>query len=162
MRRAFTLCVVLLALLVGACGDDDTADPSGTTTSTEPGGLTGSDSDGESGDGRGDDTTDDATDDAAAACEAAARDALPAQAARSFPDNSHNTWAVADSFTDAAGLAVVEAVPSPDDVGYPSFRFVSRCDGDEVVLLGAYALDGGWVLLFTTDAPGASDLAAEG
>ena len=147
MRRAFTLCVVLLALLVGACGDDDTADPSGTTTSTEPGGLTGSDSDGESGDGGGDDTTD---------------DARPAPAARAFPDNSHNTWAVADSFTDAAGLAVVEAVPSPDDVGYPSFRFVSRCDGDEVVLLGAYALDGGWVLLFTTDAPGASDLAAEG
>ena len=145
MRRALPL-VLVLVLIAVACGDDDSTSSAPPTTA-EPTGLA-SDGDGATPDS-----------DEESECEALARAAAPAQAPDSFTDYHHITWAVAGTSTDEAGRAVVEVVPTPDDVGYPRFRFVSRCDGDDVVFLGSYALDGGaWVLLFTTDEPGASDL----
>jgi hypothetical protein len=147
MRRALIPLVVVLALIAVACGDDDST-TSAPPTTAEPSGLAGGDDD---------PAVDDS--DEASECEELASSAAAGQAADSFPDNPHNTWAVAGTSTDGAGRAVVEVVPTPDDVGYPRFRFVSRCEGDEVVHLGAYALDGSsWVLLFTTNEPGASDL----
>ena len=156
MRRTLAATWCALALLAGACGDDDSttsAPTTGAPTTSEPSSLTGSDDDPAPDDDPGPD------DGEGSECEVLARAAAPGQAADSFPDNPGNTWAVADTSTDEAGRAVVEVVPTPDDVGYPRFRFVSRCDGDDVVFLGAYALDGGsWILLFTTNEPGASDL----
>jgi hypothetical protein len=152
MRRALVPFVLLLALIASACGDDDSASSAPPTTA-EPSRLA-SDDDGPSADGSVDEASE---------CEALASAAAADQAADSFPDNPHNTWAVAGSSTDEAGRAVVEVVPTPDDVGYPRFRFVSRCEGDRAVFLGAYALDGGaWVLLFTTNEPGASELVSDG
>jgi hypothetical protein len=150
MPRSLITLALVTVLLLGACGDDDSSTAAPTTTS--PGALGGDDPD-PTGEGDGVEVGDEA------ACQDLASAAAAGQAADSFPDNPHNRWAVADTSTDEAGRAVVEVVPTPDDVGYPRFRFVSRCDGDEVVFLGAFALDGGsWVLLFTTNEPGAADL----
>lgn len=155
MRRALVPLLVVLALLAPACGDDDsTVAPTTTAPSgLGDGGVSDDPDPTEPSDGDGDDSV----------CESLASAAAAGQAADSFPDNPDNAWAVAGTSTDSAGRAVVEVVPTPDDVGYPRFRFVSRCEGDEVVFLGSYALDdGAWILLFTTNEPGASDLVAEG
>jgi hypothetical protein len=141
MRRLLITLLVSSALLLSACGDDaDSASDDAATTTTTPAAMA-------------PEGPEDGTDDAdEGGCASVAEAAMPAQAERSFPDNPHNEWTVASSSVDTAGRAFVEAVPTPDDVGYPRFQFVSNCAGDEAVLLGAYALDDGvWVLLFTTD-----------
>lgn len=129
------------ALLLAACGDDD-GDDVGAPISVEA-----------------DETTTSAVppEEASApavveGCKAMVEEAAPALAARSFPDNPDVTWSVGEASVTDAGLATVEVVPTPDEVGYPAFRLVTVCERDEAVLVGAYAREGdGWVLLFTTD-----------
>jgi len=143
IRRTAAAILVAGVLVVGAaCStDDETADDAPVTAVAPT--------------GEGDDSGETGTADCASLAEAAA----PARAAASFPDNADATWTVDGVEIDDAGRAQVEVVPSTDDVGYPRFRMLSACDGDDVVLLGTYALDDdGWVLLFTTDEPGAADL----
>jgi hypothetical protein len=133
-----------MAMLSG-CGDDadetaddtserTTAPPSDATEATEPDGSASGD------------------------CTTAAEGAAPAEARAAFPDNPDVAWAVEGVEEDPEGRALVEVVPTPDEVGYPRFRLVFACDGDPV-LLGTYALDGErWVLLFTTDEIGDVEL----
>lgn len=141
--------LLVAALVLAGCGDDDGASSTTTTTSEAPGGTV----------AEGPAVDEDALD----ACEDLAADAAPEQAALSFPDNPDVTWAVGEVAADpASGLVQAEVTPTPDEVGYPAFRLLSICEGGEVELLGAYALDGGtWVLLFTTDARSEIDLAPE-
>ncbi|MGY6501168.1 MAG: hypothetical protein ACXIVQ_09805 [Acidimicrobiales bacterium] len=139
MRRVFSLLMVSCLVWLSACGDDDesTAPPgtdSPTTTSTT---MTPS-----VGDPSGDP-------DDPSRCAEMARSVAGRQALGSFPDNPDVSWSVAD-VTASEVRAIAEIVPTPDEVGYPRFRLVSMCEGDEIELLGAYALDGaGWILLFT-------------
>lgn len=141
--------IVAVALLGSACGDDEESSPESSSTSvasdTTP-------------------TSEGPVEDAGDAdCASLASAGAPALALEKFPDNPDVEWSVVDATLDEEGRAVVEIEPAPDEVGYPAFRMVSVCEGDgEPVLLGTYALDGDtWLLLFTTDEPGAADLAPE-
>jgi hypothetical protein len=50
------------------------------------------------------------------------------------------------------GYADVELTPDPAEVGYPTLRFISACNGDQVTLLAIFVPSGdGWELLFTTE-----------
>jgi len=143
IRRTAAAILVAGVMIVGAAcsADDETADDASVTTVAATG------------------EADDATEAGTADCAELAEAAAPARASASFPDNADATWTVEGVEIDADGRALVEVVPSTDDVGYPRFRMLHACDGDDVVLLGTYALDDdGWVLLFTTDQPGAADL----
>lgn len=150
MRRHLLLLALAATLaLVAACSDDDTATDGAAGTSTTAAGAA---SDGTAAPSSG-------TGDEAAMCADVAVEAAPDLAATTFPDNPDVTWTVAAVETDDEGLALVEVVPEPDEVGYPAFRLAVTCESGEAVHLGTYALDGGsWVLLATTDAPGADEL----
>lgn len=136
MRR---LLVVLLCVIgLAACGDDGDPEGSATTSTT----VAAPDEDAAEPEG------------CAAAAEAGAAD----EAYTVFPDNPDVDWAVLD-VAEAEGGVLVELQPTPDEVGYPRFRFLYGCDGDDPVRFATYALeDGAFVLLATTDAA-PSDLA---
>jgi hypothetical protein len=138
LRRyaAVPFALFALTLFAVACGDDDTEATPGVTSPV----------------GSADDAPAPGSDarDSADPCAVAAEAAAPGQAFDVFVDNPDVTWAVAGVTVDGS-RTTAEIVPTPDEVGYPRFRFVSDC-GDEVVLLAGYALDdGSWILLFTTD-----------
>ncbi|HLT16352.1 MAG TPA: hypothetical protein VK007_06580 [Acidimicrobiales bacterium] len=148
MIRRIPALLLAAAVALAACGDDDGSAPDTTDAapSTSAVGAPAVD------------------EDALRACEDLAAEAAPAQATEHFPDNPDVTWTVVDATADpASGLVQVEIAPSSDEVGYPAFKLIALCEGgEESVLLGAYALDGGaWVLLFTTDARAEIDLAPE-
>ena len=67
-----------------------------------------------------------------------------------FPDNPNNTWAIRKT-THEGDLAYVEVIPSPQDVGYPSFIFVLDFrETTEGRFIGAYCMENGkYSLLFT-------------
>lgn len=136
-----SIAVLLVALFVLAgCGDDTDADASGDDPLTT--------------DAAGTDDTAPPSEIGGGAdeCVTLAEEAAPDEAVRSFPDNPDTSWSVDGSSFDEQGRAQVEVVPTPDDVGYPRFMFVSTCASGDAVLLGVYALDeGAWTLLFTTD-----------
>lgn len=141
MRRPLLTATLALLAAVGlaaGCGDDgDTAEtgdaPEETTTSTT--------------------TTAPEVDDDAAACVEAIREAAPAEAAESFPDNVEVEWSLVAVEEGGLGMQLAEMEPSSEDIGYPSFRFVFGCGDGEPELLAIYALDGEeYVLLSTTDA----------
>ena len=67
-----------------------------------------------------------------------------------FPDNPNNTWAIRKT-THEGDLAYVEVMPSPQDVGYPSFIFVLDFKATtEGRFIGVYCMENGkYSLLFT-------------
>lgn len=79
--------------------------------------------------------------------------AAPAEALTVFPDNPDVDWTARPSSSSLGELVLVSLVPEPDEVGYPEFQFVYRCDTGGPSRIATYALDGEtFVLLATTDA----------
>jgi hypothetical protein len=159
MRRLLIATTAAALLVLAGCGSESTSgsDASSTTTTTDavvpapPGTASGSPG-----------TTVDPGDASSSGCVAIAEDAAPEIATRSFPDNPDETWTVADATENDEGQVVVEIVPASAAVGYPRFRFVTVCEGDDAVLLATYALEeGSWVLLFTSDAAEGIDFEPE-
>ncbi len=79
--------------------------------------------------------------------------ALGADQARAiFPEYPEVAWAITARSVTSQGYADVEVTPDPAEVGYPTFRFLSSCNGDQVTLLAVFVpVDDGWELLLTTD-----------
>ena len=73
-------------------------------------------------------------------------------AAEEFPDNTHNTWVI-DGFESRDDLTIATATPSPDDVGYPSFKFAFHFDSqtDVVKCVAVYSFEDGCYSLLSTD-----------
>ena len=144
MRRpllAPTIALLAVLGLAAACGDDDA---------------------GETGDAPAEETTTSTTaiDEDAAACVEAVRDVAPGEARESFPADLEVEWSVVAVEEGGLGTQLAEMEPSPDEVGYPSFKFVFGCGAGEPELLAIYGLDGDeYVLLSTTDAAEGSEFA---
>ena len=86
-------------------------------------------------------------------CGDAALLAAPTEALAAFPDNPDVDWTARPSTSSLADLVLVSLVPEPDEVGYPEFQFVYRCDAGGPSRIATYALDADtYVLLSTTDA----------
>jgi hypothetical protein len=74
------------------------------------------------------------------------------QARAAFPDYPGVEWSTTARTITSQGYADVEVTPDPLEVGYPTFRFYSACNGDVVTLLAVFVPAGdGWELLFKTD-----------
>lgn len=69
-----------------------------------------------------------------------------------FPDNSHNSWAI-DGFEVREDLTLVAATPTPDDVGYPAFKFAFHYDPatDTVTCVAVYCLEASGYSLLCSD-----------
>lgn len=75
----------------------------------------------------------------------------PGEALVVFPDNDVD-WTARPSQLALAELVLVSLTPARDEVGYPEFQFVYRCDADGPSRIATYALEGEqWVLLATSD-----------
>ena len=75
----------------------------------------------------------------------------PGEALAVFPDNDVD-WTARPSELSLAELVLVSLTPARDEVGYPEFQFVYRCDADGPSRIATYALEGEqWVLLATSD-----------
>ena len=86
----------------------------------------------------------------------------PAEALAVFPDNSGVEWTARPANATLGELLLVSLTPLPDEVGYPEFRFVYRCDAGGPARIAVYALDGGrFVLLATSDALAGEELPDE-
>ena len=60
-----------------------------------------------------------------------------------FPGNAHNTWTIRAIDHDG-DMSYVEAVPTPDDVGYPSLVFALHFKGEkEGRCVATYAMEEG-------------------
>jgi hypothetical protein len=151
MRRLLIATTAVALLVLVGCGSEATTagDASSTTTSTTASTATGSPGTASA----SPDSSADPGDESSSGCVAVAEDAAPDIATRSFPDNPDEIWTVDGVTENDDGQVVVEVVPASAAVGYPRFRFVTVCEGEEAVLLATYALEeGSWVLLFTSDA----------
>jgi len=85
----------------------------------------------------------------------------PDEALAAFPDNPDVDWTARPSATSLNDLVLVSLTPVPDEVGYPEFQFVYRCDTDGPSRIATYALEGeAFVLLSTTDALAGEELPA--
>jgi len=83
----------------------------------------------------------------------------PGEALVAFPDNPDVDWTARPTEALLAELVLVSLTPVPDEVGYPEFRFVYRCDAEGPSRIATYALDGEtFVLLATTDALAGEEL----
>ncbi len=83
----------------------------------------------------------------------------PGEAVGAFPDNPDVEWTARPAASVLAELVLVSLTPAPDEVGYPEFQFVYRCDADGPSRIATYALDGDvFVLLATTDAHAGEEL----
>lgn len=83
----------------------------------------------------------------------------PGEALAAFPDNPDVDWTARPSGRVLAELVIVSLTPAPDEVGYPEFQFVYRCDTEGPSRIATYALDGeAFVLLATTDALAGEEL----
>lgn len=72
-------------------------------------------------------------------------------AARHFPDNAHNRWKLWSTVHDGP-LSYVEVRPTPDDVGYPAFKFLLYFEeeqrGEQIAV---YAKENGEYSLLSSD-----------
>lgn len=156
MQRTLAgLGLVVLLVLGGCSGDDDDAssDVVETTTTTAAGSTTTA---------AGPDGSPVSSEPESDPCLQAAEDGAPAMAAEAFPDNPDVEWAVDDVSSGDGIVVLIQVTPTPDEVGYPSFKLAVSCGTGEPIRLGTYAQEEeGWVLLSTTDAGGADALPAE-
>lgn len=84
-------------------------------------------------------------------CEDSSLLRAPGEAVGVFPDNDVD-WTARPSELVLADLVLVSLTPAVDEVGYPEFQFVYRCDADGPSRIATYALEGEeWVLLATSD-----------
>jgi len=71
------------------------------------------------------------------------RNSLAKMAREEFPDNAHNTWEIR-AIEHEDDMSYVRAVPSSDDVGYPSFIFALHFRKDkDGRCVAVYAMEGG-------------------
>ena len=85
--------------------------------------------------------------------------AAPGEALTAFPDNPDVDWTARPSVSSLDPFVLVALTPAPDEVGYPEFQFVYRCDAAGPSRIATYALDGDtFVLLATTAALAGEEL----
>ncbi len=86
-----------------------------------------------------------------AAREAHARDNLKRIADETFPDHKHCRWNIL-RIEHHSDRILVDAAPTPSDVGYPKFRFLLHFDGDEQARCAAvYCFEKPRFVLLCTD-----------
>jgi len=132
------LVVVALLGVVSGCGEPGRTEPTASPVETTP----------SSGNGEG-----------AMDCGDTSLLRAPGEAVAVFPDNPDVTWTARPSESVLAELVLVSLTPVPDEVGYPEFQFVYRCDAEGPSRIATYALAGeAFVLLATTDSLAGEEL----
>jgi len=92
-------------------------------------------------------------------CDDASLLQAPAEALDAFPDNPGVDWTARPASAALGELVLVSLTPVPDEVGYPEFQFVYRCDAEGPSRIATYALEGEtFVLLATTSALAGEEL----